>query len=179
MKILFFSDIHGIKKNLNHIEKIINLKKIDKIVVLGDLYYPGPNYDKKEEIDSLYVKNFLMNYQSKIICLRGNCDSDVDVKATDFPICSNLVLINTDQLDIYCTHGNEYNIDNNKKINKGILVYGHDHIPFIKKEDDMIYINTGSISLPKNDCEASYLIYENRGFILYDINENLIESIKI
>ena len=44
MRILFFSDIHGIDKNLNVIEREINDKKIDKLVCLGDLYYTGPTY---------------------------------------------------------------------------------------------------------------------------------------
>jgi hypothetical protein len=178
MKILFISDIHGIKKNLEYVRKLEEKENFDKIVVLGDLYYPGPNYDNKEEINSSYVKDFLMNYQAKIICLKGNCDSDVDIKATDFPICNNLALINTDGLDIYCTHGNEYNIEKDGKFNKrGILVYGHDHYPFIKRKGEMLYINTGSISLPKKESKPSYLIYENRKFTIYDIEGNVVDEI--
>ena len=42
MKILFISDIHGIKTNLPKIkERFIELN-CDKLVVLGDLYYIGP-----------------------------------------------------------------------------------------------------------------------------------------
>lgn len=178
MKILFISDIHGIKKNLEYIKRLEESENFDKIVVLGDLYYAGPNYDKKEEVDSLHVKNFLMGYQDKIICLKGNCDSDVDVKATDFPICNSLALINTDGLDIYCTHGNEYNIEKDEKFNRtGILVYGHEHYPFIKKKGEMTYINVGSISLPKKDSKPSYMIYENRKFTIYDIEENIVDEI--
>ena len=39
MKLLFISDIHGIPDNLEYIERIVIDKKIDKLVVLGDLYY--------------------------------------------------------------------------------------------------------------------------------------------
>ena len=45
MKILFISDIHGININLKKIEKVIEKEKIDKLVVLGDLYYAGPTYN--------------------------------------------------------------------------------------------------------------------------------------
>lgn len=45
MKIIFLSDIHGVYDNLVVIEKLLENYKIDKIVVLGDLYYPGPNYN--------------------------------------------------------------------------------------------------------------------------------------
>ena len=74
MKILFISDIHGININLKKIEKIIEKEGIDKLVVLGDLYYAGPSYNKKYKIDSMNVKDILTKYSDKIICLRGNCD---------------------------------------------------------------------------------------------------------
>lgn len=177
MKILFFSDIHGIITNLEYIDYLEEQNSFDKIVVLGDLYYSGTNQPME---DSLYVKEFLMKYQEKLICLKGNCDSDVDIKSSDFPICNNLVLINVDGLDIYCTHGNEYNMEKNRKFNcKGILVHGHLHYPFIEKQEEMIYINTGSISLPRRNSKPSYLIYEDKLFTLYTVNGDIIDSIKL
>lgn len=180
MKILFISDIHGININLKKIEKVIEKEKIDKLVVLGDLYYAGPTYNQKYEVNSMNVKDTLTKYSDKIICLKSNCDSDVDIKASDFPICNNLALICVDGLDIYLTHGNEYNLEKNRKFNrKGILVYGHEHIPYIKKEKDMVYINVGSISIPKENNNPTYMMYENRKFTIYDIEENIFDSIEI
>lgn len=180
MKILFISDIHGIDINLKRIENIFKKEKIEKIAVLGDLYYPGPTYNQEYEVNSMKVKDILTKYSENIICLKGNCDSDVDIKASDFPICNNLALICIDGLDIYLTHGNEYSLEKNKKIDrKGILVYGHEHIPYIKKNKNMIYINVGSISIPKNSNKPTYMIYENRKFTIYDIEGNIIDSIEI
>lgn len=180
MKVLFISDIHGIDTNLKKIEKIIEKEKIDKLVVLGDLYYAGPTYNHKYEVNSMNVKDILTKYSDKIICLKGNCDSDVDIKASDFPICDNLALICVDGLDIYLTHGNEYSFDKNRKFNrKGILAYGHEHIPYIKKNNDMIYINVGSISLPRDGNKPTYVIYENNKFTIYDMDKNVIDSIEV
>lgn len=180
MKILFISDIHGIDINLRKIESIVDNEKIDKLVVLGDLYYAGPLYNKKYEVNSNNVKDILTKYSDKIICLRGNCDSDVDVKVSDFPICNNLSLICIDGLDIYLTHGNEYNLEKNNKFNRnGILVYGHEHIPYIKKKGDMLYINVGSISLPRDNNKPTYMIYENKKFTIYDIEGNIFDSIEL
>lgn len=180
MKILFISDIHGITNNLDVIEELNNKEKFNKIVVLGDLYYAGPTYNKKYEVSSSKVLEFLMKYNEKIIAVKGNCDADVDIKATDFPICDKLALICVDDIDIYCTHGNEYNKDKNRKFNrKGVLVYGHEHIPYITKEDNMTYINAGSISLPKNDFKPTYIIYENHKFTIYTIDNEVVDSIEI
>lgn len=179
MKILFFSDIHGIKQNLHIIKEVIEENDFDKIVVLGDLYYAGPNYEGLFDINSKDVKDFLMNYKDKIIAVRGNCDSDVDIKSSDFIINDGIAMINTDGIDIYCTHGDRYSYNKQGQIDlKGVLVYGHEHIPYIKKENELIYICVGSISLPRNNSMPSYMIYENQLFTIYDIKGNEIEKIK-
>ena len=180
MKILFFSDIHGIYDNLKYIKALDDKNKFDKIVCLGDLYYGGPTYDKKYKIESKKVLEFLTSYQDRLICLRGNCDSDVDIKASDFPICNNLALINVDGINLYLTHGNEYSETKSRKFNhKEVLIYGHEHIPYIHKTSDMIYVNVGSISLPKENNNPTYAIYENKTITIYDINNLKIDSIKI
>lgn len=180
MKILFISDIHGITNNLEIVDKKIIENKIDKLVCLGDLYYTGPSYNNKYSINSKGVFDFLNKYQDILICMRGNCDSSVDIKASDFPICDGISLINTDGLDIYITHGNEYSLEKNRKFNRsGILVYGHEHTPYIKKNNDMIYINVGSISLPKKNNNPTYAVYDNKNITIYDINDSIIDSINL
>jgi len=180
MKILFISDIHGISDNLKIIENKIKEENIDKLVCLGDLYYFGPSYEGKSKINSKEVFEFLTKYSDILICMMGNCDSNVDIKASDFPISNGISLINTDGLDIYITHGNEYSFEKNKKFNRmGILVYGHEHIPYIKKNENMIYVNVGSISLPKNNSNPTYAIYKNKNITIYDIYENIIDSIDL
>ncbi len=41
MKLLFISDIHGYYDNLRIIDEKMVRKNIDKLIVLGDLYYQG------------------------------------------------------------------------------------------------------------------------------------------
>lgn len=180
MKILFLSDIHGIPKNLDYIRSLDDKEKFDKIVVLGDLYYSGPSYNLDMIIDSKKVLEFLNSYKHKLIAVRGNCDSDVDIKVSDFMFSDDLCLLSIDGINIYCTHGNKYNKNNYSKLNKNsILIYGHEHYPYIITEDDFIFINVGSISLPRNNSNPSYGIYENNTFTLYDINDLLIDYIEI
>ena len=179
MKILFISDIHGVTENLELIDQKIKEMKIDKLVCLGDMYYAGPSYSDKYIVDSKKVHEFLTKHSDILICMKGNCDSAVDIKASDFPISDGISLISVDNLDIYITHGNEYSYEKNRKLNrKGVLVYGHEHIPYIKKDNNMIYINVGSISLPRKG-EATYAVYNNSKFIIYDINDNIVDSIEV
>lgn len=166
MKILFISDIHGIYDNIPLIDKELIEDKIDKLVVLGDLYLGGN--------DRNLIDDFLLKYKDKLICMKGNCDTLSDVYKARFLMIPDISLIAVDGLSIYITHGDKYNIYNNDKIDKGVLVYGHEHYPYIEKEDNMVYINVGSISKPRNGSNASYMIYENHLFTIYDIYGNVL-----
>lgn len=172
MKLLIFSDIHGYLENLLKLKKLAEEDDFDKIIVLGDLYYQGPNFDNQQPIDSAKVCSVLTGFGEKIYAVRGNCDSDVDVKASDFPICSELMLISDGDLDLYFTHGNIYGPDKNRKFlgRQGVMFYGHNHIPEISKDEFMTYVCVGSISFPKNGNEPTYAIYEDRKITIFNID---------
>lgn len=176
MKVIFISDIHGIKTNLELIKPIID--DCDKLVVLGDLYYIGPRNKINNDYDILYIQEFLTNYKDKIICMRGNCDSEVDIKISDFVINEGISYLNLDNNDIYITHGDFYNSNYNKIKENSILIYGHEHIPYIKNIDNKHFICVGSISIPRNN-KATYLIYENNRFNLYNIDGDIEDSLII
>ena len=175
MRIMFISDIHGIKTNLNLIKKRYDELHCEKLVVLGDLYYIGPRNKMVESYDIKYVQDFLSSFKDNLICIKGNCDSDVDVMASDFPIINELGIISIDGKDIYLTHGHIYNEANWQK-NNSILIFGHFHIPYIKERNGNIYLNPGSISLPKNDNKPTYLVLEDNKFVIYNINNEKLQE---
>jgi len=175
MKLMFISDIHGIKTNLAKIKERFEELNCDKLVVLGDLYYIGPRNKMIEGYDIKEVETFLESMKDKLICMKGNCDSEVDVMISNFPIINELSLIMTENHDLYITHGHIYNESNWSKENS-ILIYGHFHVPFIKKIETNYYMNPGSISLPKEGNEPSYLIVEEKKATIYDIKDNIIQE---
>lgn len=59
------------------------------------------------------------------------------------------------------------------------MVYGHFHTGFIKEKDGIICVNSGSISLPKDNTKNSYLIIENEKILLKDVEGNLIDSLTL
>ena len=178
MKIMFISDIHGIKNNIDIIINKFKKENFDKLVILGDLYYMGFNEINYDAYNNKYIKDKLNEVSDKIICVKGNCDSNIDDVKSNFPIISELGLISTDNLDVYITHGHIYNMDNFNK-NNCILVCGHEHIPYIRVKNNTYYINPGSISLPRNNFKPSFMVYENKNFTIMDINNNIIDSINI
>ena len=95
MKFIVISDIHGIKTNLPKIKERFKKLECDKLIVLGDLFYIGPRNQMIEGYDIEYVKNFLNSFKDKIICIKGNCDSEVDEMVCEFPIVHGLGVVST------------------------------------------------------------------------------------
>lgn len=162
MKAVFFSDIHGITTNLDKIENVINKLNPDYVVALGDLY--GSDYSSNE-----YIYNFLMKYRDKLIMILGNCDVYSDL------FIDNMIL-NLDGNNVFISHGHEYNYDRGSKVSDcNILIYGHRHIPYIRKVGNTTYICVGSISLPRNELGATYMVYDKK-FTIFNINGNIIDE---
>lgn len=172
MRLLFISDIHGRMINLNYIEKLIEKNQFDKVIVLGDLY---SYYDNDLNYQ---INNFITKYVD--ICVKGNCDNEDDLKDFDIPIIYDIDCLHVDGINLYITHGDQYNNErNNKSDFKGVLVFGHKHYPFITKKNDMTYICVGSISLPRENSNPCYMIYENRRFIIYNIYGDIVDGIEV
>lgn len=174
MKYFVISDIHGsyyfIKKALQRVEK----EQPDVIILLGDLYYHGPRNPLPKEYYPNEVAQLLNQYKDKILCVRGNCDAEVDEMISDFPF-QNHIKIKIGSRNFFFTHGQKYN-ENHIPKNVDVLVFGHFHTGFIKEKDHVILANSGSISLPKKDTMNSYLMITEQEIILKDLDGNELES---
>ena len=56
------------------------------------------------------------------------------------------------------------------------LLCGHTHIPAFNEHDGFIYMNPGSVSIPKMDSAHGYMIMEDRTFIWKDLDGAVISS---
>ena len=175
MKYLVVSDIHGSNYYANKIKEIYNEENPDKIILLGDLYYHGPRNPLTEEYNPMLVAGVLNDLSDKILCTRGNCDANVDEWISYFKFQDNIEL-KIGGKRFFFTHGHNYNKDNLPE-NIDVIVYGHFHTGFIIQKDGVICVNSGSISLPKNDTKNSYLIINENEILLKDIEGNIIDKI--
>ncbi len=178
MKYLVFSDIHGSEFYAKKIEELIKKENPNKVILLGDLYYHGPRNSLTLEYNPMGVCNILNSIKDKIICVRGNCDAEVDEMISQFEFLSDVELVIGNK-KFFFTHGHKFNIDKVPNVDFDILVYGHFHTGFIKEKDGKVFVNAGSISLPKNDTQNSFLVITDNEICLKDIDENLLDSFKI
>lgn len=174
MKYLVISDIHGSNYYARYIRVIEKREKPDKIVLLGDLYYHGPRNSLTEEYNPMEVANILNEYKDKIIAIRGNCDSAVDQTISEFEMkLSEEIVIN--DLEFFFTHGDIYNKSNPPRFSD-VVVLGHSHIGEIGEFEGKIYLNPGSLSLPRGDSKHSYATINEEEIILKEISGEIIEK---
>ncbi|MBR4484236.1 MAG: metallophosphoesterase family protein, partial [Erysipelotrichaceae bacterium] len=83
-------------------------------------------------------------------------------------------------IEIYASHGHIYNQNKPLPGLKGIFLCGHTHVPLIEKHDDFVYLNPGSVSIPKDGSRHSYMIFENREFLWKDLeNKEIYMNYKV
>lgn len=158
MKLFFASDIHG---SSFYCEKMLEAYKregAEKLILLGDILYHGPRNDLPKEYAPKKVISMLNEIKQEIIAIRGNCDCEVDQMVLEFPVLAEYMLMYIENKMLFIAHGHNFNNEKLPMLKKGdILINGHTHIPMIKDYDSHIYINPGSVSIPKENSPHSYM----------------------
>ena len=178
MKILIISDIHGSSYYAEKIKEIDEREKPDQIILLGDLYYHGPRNDLTQEYNPMKVAGILNDFTEKLRTVRGNCDAEVDEMISDFKFEQHIEM-QVNGKNVFFTHGHVYNIENVPYKDIDIMFYGHYHTGFIEEENGIIFANPGSISLPKNNTEHSYIIFDEDKITLKDVDGEIIQEKKL
>ena len=165
-RILIASDIHGDANTAERLVEIYKASGAEKLLLLGDILYHGPRNDLPAGYAPKKVIELLNPLKNEILAVRGNCDTEVDQMVLSFPILADYAYLSLDGLRIFATHGHKFNTDSLPPLAKGeILLHGHTHVPVaIEFGEDNLYINPGSLSIPKESSPKSYILYENGVF---------------
>ena len=176
MKLMIASDIHGSAPYCRKMLEAYVREKADRLLLLGDILYHGPRNDLPEGYAPKEVIAMLNPVKKNLLCVRGNCDAEVDQMVLDFPVLADYCLLDlTDGSGnagavMFATHGHRYNPHHLPPLSDGdILLNGHTHIPACEEILDMDgnryqYLNPGSVSIPKEGSRRSYMIYEKGTF---------------
>jgi putative phosphoesterase len=172
MKLMIASDIHGSFYYCRKMIEAFEREKADRLILLGDILYHGPRNDLPREYAPKEVITLLNGYKDKILCVRGNCDTEVDQMVLEFPIMADYAVLMAGTHMIYLTHGHKYNEDNLPPLQQGdILFNGHTHVPKCVPHNSYTYMNPGSVSIPKDDSSHSYMIFEENEFTWKNIED--------
>ena len=133
MKIVVASDCHGDFESIKKIQLLI--QDADYYRFLGD-----------SELDSSLLSPF--------ISVKGNNDFFLN-----YPIYKDITIQN---VKFHLEHGttlNKYNIE--KRVEStlcDVFLFGHTHRRFAQKFKDVLILNPGSTSLPRDGKEGSFLL---------------------
>lgn len=155
MRILIVSDTHGKNGNL---EKVLKLTIPDLLIHLGDL-----------EGSEGYIETIA---PCPVEMVSGNNDF--------FTALDREKIITLGKYKTLITHGHYYAVGRDhvrlaeaaKEMGCQIVMYGHTHRPEVTYYDDMIVVNPGSISHPRQDNRRpSYVmgVIDRRGNINFAI----------
>ncbi|SHJ99436.1 metallophosphoesterase [Paramaledivibacter caminithermalis] len=140
MRIGLLSDTHG--DTLSAEKAIKAMGDIDLLLHAGDTYA-----DAKALQDVFGIE---------VVAVKGNTDFYCNA-------ASETTIIIEDK-KIFLTHGHKYNVKfgidrlyyRALETNSDIVVFGHSHVPTHVEENNMIFVNPGSISRPRGGSKPSY-----------------------
>ncbi|SHJ82035.1 metallophosphoesterase family protein [Tepidibacter formicigenes] len=141
MKIGVIGDTH---RNYKYIDKAIDyLKECDLILHTGDNFFDSRYIYKLTGINTIGVK--------------GNCD---------FEDVEDEIVFEIENFNIFLCHGHKYDVKYGIRsikrraleLGADIVIFGHTHTPLNLTENDILFLNPGSISLPRGTTKRSFSI---------------------
>ena len=170
MKLMIASDIHGSAKWCRAMLEAYRAEGADKLLLLGDLLYHGPRNDLPDEYAPKQVIAMLNEVKDQLLCVRGNCEAEVDQMVLEFPVMADYCALMWEGKVIYATHGHTHGENNPPPMgDHGVLLCGHTHVPCCNRHEMFTYLNPGSTSIPKNGSAHSYAILEGNTMIWKDL----------
>ena len=162
MKWMIASDLHGSAYYCRKMLEAFEREGADRLFLLGDLLYHGPRNDLPREYAPKEVIPLLNWKKEKLLCVRGNCDAEVDQMVLEFPVLADYAVLPVGQRLIYATHGHIYHVKNLPPLAPGdVLLHGHTHVPaWTEFGQGNLYLNPGSVSIPKENSPHSYMTLE-------------------
>ena len=162
MKLMIASDIHGSAPWCRRMLERYRASGAERLVLLGDLLYHGPRNDLPEGYAPKEVIALLNPLKDELMCIRGNCEAEVDQMVLDFPVLNESLALFADGRYAFATHGHVYGEGNPPPLPAGaVLLCGHTHVPAFTVHDDYTYVNPGSVAIPKGGTPHSCILWED------------------
>ena len=93
MKWMIASDIHGSAVYCGQMLEAYRREKADRLLLLGDLLYHGPRNDLPKGYAPKEVIRMLNEVKEELLCVRGNCEADVDQMVLEFPVMADYCVL--------------------------------------------------------------------------------------
>lgn len=143
MGILVISDSHGL---VHEVKRVVARHAVDKILHCGD-FCVDPHREPF----------------SKMTLVRGNCDMTKEVPTEQ--------MTKWQDLSILQTHGHLYGVKSSllrlhyraEETGANVVLFGHSHMPVCGVEREILFLNPGSLQMPRGFDVPTYAILEQNG----------------
>jgi len=184
-KLVIASDIHG---SAHWCQKLIERFHAEsegfapgevRLLLLGDLLYHGPRNDLPEAYAPKKVIAMLNERRESILCVRGNCEAEVDQMVLSFPVMADYAVLTLGGRTVYATHGHVWNGSTPPPLCAGdVLLSGHTHVPLCEQKElgsggTFFALNPGSTSIPKNGSAHSFMVWDDSGVRWLDLENSV------
>jgi len=174
------SDLHGSESTCSALFSAFDREGASRLLFLGDLLYHGPRNDLPEAYKPKKVIEMLNSRKESLLCVRGNCDTEVDQMVLEFPILADYALLPLGENTIFATHGHHFNAASLPPLQNGdVLLHGHTHIPIWEKHDGVYVFNPGSVTIPKGGSARGYMTLEGTEFVWKTLDGNLVHRLSL
>lgn len=171
MKIMIASDIHGSAFYCEKLLEAYQKEGADKLLLLGDILYHGPRNDLPKEYAPKKVAAMLNEMKDCLLCVRGNCEAEVDQMMLQFPVMADYCILYAGKRMIFATHGHVHHKNALPPLKTGdILLHGHTHVPAWEEVGECMYLNPGSVSIPKENSWHGYMMITDAECIWKDLD---------
>ena len=166
MKWFIASDIHGSAYYCEKMLEDYKRENADRLLLLGDILYHGPRNDLPRDYAPKKVIAMLSPFKDEVFSVRGNCDSEVDQMVLPFPVLAEYSVLDIGKRLVFATHGHIFNEEKMLPMKSGdILLYGHTHVPRCEEKEGFVFMNPGSVSIPKENSAHGYMTLEDGVFL--------------
>ena len=123
MKLMIASDLHGSDYWCARMLEAFETEQPERLMFLGDILYHGPRNDLPREYAPKQVIAKLTPLKDKILCVRGNCDCEVDQMVLPFPVLADYGFLLLGGRAVYLTHGHVINRRIRCRLPRAIFCY--------------------------------------------------------
>lgn len=173
------SDIHGSACYCKKLLEAFSQEQADRLLLLGDVLYHGPRNDLPKDYDPKAVIAMLNEKKDILCCVRGNCDTEVDQMVLEFPILADYCILSLENRLMYATHGHKYTPQNLPLCPGDVFIQGHTHVPKCTQKDGILWLNPGSVSIPKENSHHQYMTYEDGLFVWKDFAGSILHTCRL
>ncbi len=180
MKWMIASDLHGSAYYCRELLAAFAKENADRLLLLGDVLYHGPRNDLPEEYNPKEVIRLLNEKADGIYSVRGNCDAEVDQMVLKIPVLADYALLPVSERMVFATHGHVYHEGHLPPMKKGdILLCGHTHVTACEEREGYVYMNPGSVSMPKEGTNRGYMTLEDGEFLWKTLAGEVTNSYRV